>query len=154
MLLPPPRKREMFARIVKIIAVVIATPIVLLVIGIAYFFVATEIDYRNAEITTALVRDGIYRPPPQFKFNRACLFEPETRFHNPGYHEVDSILLPNTISHWTLVLIDDANKTYRKLYAFEPDVKLGRLGCVPKITLRTEIRDGELTAYVEEDYAH
>jgi hypothetical protein len=75
-------------------------------------------------------------------------------FNDRGYDEVDSILLPNTISHWTLVLIDDANKTYRTLYAFEPDVKLGRLGCVPKITLLTEIRNGKLTAYVAEDYAH
>jgi hypothetical protein len=142
----------MIARIVKIIALVIATPIMLLVLGVVYFVVTTDIDYRNAEITTALVRDGIYKPPPQFKFDRACLFAPESGFHDSGYDEVDSILLPNTISHWTLVLIDDASKTYRTLYAFEPDVKLGRLGCVPKITLRTEIRDGELTAYVEEDY--
>jgi hypothetical protein len=67
---------------------------------------------------------------------------------------VDSILLPDTLTHWTLVLIDDANKTYRTLYARERVVHLGRLGCVPKITLRTEIRNGELTAYVEEDYAH
>jgi len=91
---------------------------------------------------------------PQFKFDRACLFNPESRFHNRDYDGVDSILLPNTFTHWTLVLIDDSNKTYRTLYAHEPDVKLGRLGCVPKITLRTEIRNGELTAYVEEDYAH
>jgi hypothetical protein len=100
------------------------------------------------------VRDGIYEPPPQFKFDRACLFNPESGFHNRDYDEVDSILLPNTFTHWTLVLIDDTNKTYRTLYAHEPDVKLGRLGCVPKITLRTEIRNGELTAYVAEDYAH
>jgi len=65
---------------------------------------------------------------------------------------VDSILLPDTFTHWTLVLIDDSNKTYRKLYALEPVVHLGRLGCVPNITLRTEIRNGELTAYVAEDY--
>ena len=68
----------MIARIVKIIALVIATPIVLLVLGVAYFVVTTDIDYRNAEITTALVRDGIYKPPPQFKFDRACLFAPES----------------------------------------------------------------------------
>jgi hypothetical protein len=141
-------------RIVKIIALIIATPIVLLVLGVVYFVVTTDIDYRNAEITTALVRDGIYEPPPQFKFDRACLFNPESGFHNRDYDEVDSILLPNTFTHWTLVLIDDTNKTYRTLYAHEPDVKLGRLGCVPKITLRTEIRNGELTAYVAEDYAH
>jgi hypothetical protein len=141
-------------RIVKIIALIIATPIVLLVLGVVYFVVTTDIDYRNAEITTALVRDGIYKPPPQFKFDRACLFNPESGFHNRDYDEVDSILLPNTFTHWTLVLIDDTNKTYRTLYAHEPDVKLGRLGCVPKITLRTEIRNGELTAYVAEDYAH
>jgi len=141
-------------RIVKIIALIIATPIVLLVLGVVYFVVTTDIDYRNAEITTALVRDGIYKPPPQFKFDRACLFNPESGFHNRDYDEVDSILLPNTFTHWTLVLIDDTNKTYRTLYAHEPDVKLGRLGCVAKITLRTEIRNGELTAYVAEDYAH
>jgi len=144
----------MIVRIVKIVALIIATPIVLLVLGVVYFVVTTDIDYRNAEITTALVRDGIYEPPPQFKFDRACLFNPESGFHNRDYDEVDSILLPNTFTHWTLVLIDDTNKTYRTLYAHEPDVKLGRLGCVPKITLRTEIRNGELTAYVAEDYAH
>ena len=144
----------MIVRIVKIIALIIATPIVLLVLGVVYFVVTTDIDYRNAEITTAVVRDGIYKPPPQFKFDRACLFNPESGFHNRDYDEVDSILLPNTFTHWTLVLIDDTNKTYRTLYAHEPDVKLGRLGCVPKITLRTEIRNGELTAYVAEDYAH
>ena len=144
----------MMLRTLKIVALVIATPIVLLVLGVVYFIVTTDIDYRNAEITTALVRDGIYKPPPQFKFDRACLFNPESGFHNRDYDEVDSILLPNTFTHWTLVLIDDTNKTYRTLYAHEPDVKLGRLGCVPKITLRTEIRNGELTAYVAEDYAH
>jgi hypothetical protein len=63
----------MIARIVKIIALVIATPIVLLVLGFAYFFVTTEIDYRNAEITTALVRDGMYKPPPPIQI-RSCLF--------------------------------------------------------------------------------
>ena len=150
----PQGLRGMIVRIVKIVALIIATPIVLLVLGVVYFVVTTDIDYRNAEITTALVRDGIYEPPPQFKFDRACLFNPESGFHNRDYDEVDSILLPNTFTHWTLVLIDDTNKTYRTLYAHEPDVKLGRLGCVPKITLRTEIRNGELTAYVAEDYAH
>jgi hypothetical protein len=144
----------MIVRIVKIIVLIIATPIVLLVLGVVYFVITTDIDYRNAEITTALVRDGIYKPPPQFKFDRACLFSPETFFFDRGYDEVDSILLPDTFTHWTLVLIDDANKTYRKLYALEPVVHLGRLGCVPKITLRTEIRNGKLTAYVAEDYAH
>jgi hypothetical protein len=142
----------MIARIVKIIALIIATPIVLLVLAVAYFVVTTRIDYRNAEITTALVRDGVYRPPPRFKFDRACLFGPESMLNDRGYDEVDSILLPDTFTHWTLVLIDDSNKTYRKLYALEPVVHLGRLGCVPKITLRTEIRNGELTAYVAEDY--
>jgi hypothetical protein len=68
----------MFARIVKIIALIVATPIVLLVIGVAYFFVAAEIGYRNAEIATAPVRDGIYKPPPQLKFDRVCLSAPET----------------------------------------------------------------------------
>jgi hypothetical protein len=68
----------MVARIVKIIALVIATPIVLLVIGVAYFLITTEIDYRNAEIATAQVREGIYKPPPQFKFDRACMSAPES----------------------------------------------------------------------------
>jgi hypothetical protein len=68
----------MFARIVKIIALIVATPIVLLVIGVAYFFVAAEIGYRNAEIATAPVRDGIYKPPLQLKFDRVCLSAPET----------------------------------------------------------------------------
>jgi hypothetical protein len=143
----------MIARIVKIIAPVIAMPIVLLVIGVIYVLIAIETKYRNAEITTALVRDGIYEPARHFKFDRACLFNPESGFHNRDYAEVDSILLPDTFTHWTLALIDDGNKTYRTLYALEPVVHLGRLGCVPKITLRTEIRNGELTAYVAEDYA-
>jgi hypothetical protein len=143
----------MIARIVKIIALVIATPIVLLVLGVAYFVVTTQIDYRNAEITTALVRDGIYEPARHFKFDRACLFGPESMFNDRDYDEVDSILLPDTFTHWTLVLIDDGNKTYRTLYALEPVVHLGRLGCVPMITLRAEIRNGKLTAYVAEDYA-
>jgi hypothetical protein len=128
---------KMFARIVKIIALVIATPIVLLVLGVAYFLITTEIDYRNAEITTALVRDGIYRPPPHFKFDRACLLPPENFFFDRGYDEVDSILLPDTLTHWTLVLIDDGNKTYRKLYALEPLVHFAwdvspRSPCEPK----------------------
>ena len=70
----------MMLRTLKIVALVIATPIVLLVLGVVYFIVTTDIVYRNAEITTALVRDGIYKPPPQFKFDRACLFSPETFF--------------------------------------------------------------------------
>ena len=63
----------MIVRIVKIIALIIATPIVLLVLAVAYFLITTDIDYRNAEITTALVRDGIYKPPPPIQI-RSCLF--------------------------------------------------------------------------------
>jgi hypothetical protein len=150
----PSRTGKMIARIVKIIALVIATPIVLLVLGVIYVLIAIETKYRNAEITTALVRDGIYEPARHFKFDRACLVGPESIFLEHGYApEVDTFPLPDTFVRWTLVLINESNKTYRTLYAREPVVHLGRLGCVPKITLRTEIRNRELTAYVEEDYA-
>jgi len=71
-----------------------------------------------------------------------------------GYRHLDLIYLPDTFTHWTLVLIDDSKKTYRILYAYDPLVKSSGIVCNPKITLRTEISDGRLTAYVEETRAH
>lgn len=57
-------------------------------------------------------------------------------------------------SHWSLVLIDDSKKTYRILYAIDPVVKSPGWACNPKITLRTEVIDGQLKAYIEQYRTH
>jgi len=145
----------MNARIVKSFALVIGAPIALLLIGVGIFLLTDYIAYQKVEITTALLRDGRYDPAQHFTFDRACTFPPESGsaydlLWKRGYRELDAIV-PDTFTNWTLVLIDDKEKTFRTLYVLEPSVKIGSVVCNSKITLRTEVSDGHLTAYVEEE---
>ena len=148
----------MNARIVKLFALLVGGPIALLLIGVGAYLLTDYIAYRKVEITTALLRDGKYDPARDFTFDRACTFPPESGLAydlltQRGYRELDAIV-PDTYTNWTLVLIDDNKKTFRTLYVLEPSVKFGGIVCNSKITLRTEISDGRLTAYVEEAKAH
>jgi hypothetical protein len=144
-------------RIVKSLVLVCA-PIVLILIGVGGFLVRDHIAYQKVEITTALLRDGKYDPSRYFAFDRACTFPPESGgayllLESRGYRDLDPIL-PDTFTNWTLVLIDDNKKTFRTLYVLQPRVKFDKTVCNPKITLRTEMSDGQLTAYVEEARIH
>jgi hypothetical protein len=142
----------MNGRLVKFL--VVGAPILLVLIGVGSFLVGDYIAYQKVEITTALLRDGKYDPSRYFNFDRACTFPPESGgayllLEARGYRELDPIF-PDTFTNWTLVLIDDSKKTFRTLYVLEPRVKFNTAVCNPKITLRTEMSDGKLTAYVEE----
>lgn len=133
---------------------VVGAPILLILIGVGIFLVGDYIAYQKVEITTALLRDGKYDPSRYFTFDRACTFPPESGgayqlLESRGYRELDPIF-PDTFTNWTLVLIDDSKKTFRTLYVLEPRVKFNAGVCNSKITLRTEMSDGQLTAYVEE----
>ena len=139
---------------VKSLVLMIGGPIALLLIGVAIYLFTDYIAYQRVEITTALLRDGMYDPAQHFTFDRACTFPPESSgaydfLSKRGYRELDAIV-PDTFTNWTLVLIDDGKRTFRTLYALEPVVKSPGIICNPKITLRTGMSDGHLTAYVEE----
>jgi len=151
-------ENAMGARIVKSFALAICGSMVLLLAGVGIYLLTDYIAYQKVEITTALLRDGKYDPAQHFTFDRACIFPPESGsaydlLSKRGYRELDAIV-PDTFTNWTLVLIDDKKKTFRTLYALEPSVKFGGTVCNSKITLRTEVSDGHLTAYVEEAKAH
>jgi hypothetical protein len=137
-----------------VIFLIVGTPILLVLIGVGIFLVGDYIAYQKVEITTALLRDGKYDPSRDFTFDRACTFPPESGgahllLVSRGYRELDPIF-PDTFTNWTLVLINDSKKTFRTLYVLEPMVKFNAGVCNSKITLRTEMLDGQLTAYVEE----
>ena len=144
----------MSARVLKIIAFIIGAPIALLFAGVCFFLVTDRIAYEEASITDQLLRDGVYDPARYFSYDRACTFPPEVFGISdvaPGYNKMDGgPLLPDTFTHWTLVLIDDAKKTYRTLYVVDLDVRFGGRRCLPKIILRTKMSNGHLTAYAEE----
>jgi hypothetical protein len=140
-------------RALKIIALTIGGLVVLLVALVAYLIISDRIAYNEASITDQLLRDGMYDPARYFHYTRACTFGPEGLWVGSvasGYREMDGPLLPNPHTHWTLVLIDDDEKTYRILYAFDPLVKFGGRRCVPKLILRTKKHDEEPMAYIEE----
>ena len=141
-------------RALKIIALTIGGLVVLLVVVVAYAVISDRIAYNEASITDQLLRDGVYDPARYFHYTRACTFGPEQgggvgRVAR-GYREMDGPLLPDTYTHWTLVLIDDDEKTYRILYALDHLVKFGGSRCVPKLLLRTKMHDGQSMAYIEE----
>ncbi|AWO91032.1 MULTISPECIES: hypothetical protein [Bradyrhizobium] len=113
--------------------------------------------YRNAEITTTLIREGKYDPAEHFSFDRACVFPPEsaladTWFSQRGYRQLDPIL-PDTYTNWTLILVDDQRKTFRTLYALE--VRFGgNVVCNPRLVLRTRSSQEGLVAYIDDASAH
>jgi hypothetical protein len=132
----------MIARALKLVALVVGGFILILLIGVGVWIVADRIAYEKADITTALLRDGRYDPAEHFTFERACTYPPEGdeswRLFERGYRHLDLIYLPDTFTHWTLVLIDDSKKTYRILYAVDPVVNPAapsatrKLHCEPK----------------------
>jgi hypothetical protein len=141
-------------RALKIVALTIGGLVVLLVAVVAYAVISDRIAYNEASITDQLLQDGVYDPARYYRYTRACTFGPEVfavASVPPGYREMmDGPLLPDTFTHWTLLLIDDVEKTYRILYALDPVVKFGEGRCVPKLILRTKMHDGQPTVYVEE----
>jgi|SRR5579863_4008958 len=143
-------------RALKIIALTIGGLVVLLVAVVAYAVISDRIAYNEASITDQLLRDGVYDPARYFHYSRACTYGQETVGIGstvPGYRHLDHPLLSSPHTHWTLVLIDDDEKTYRTLYALDPLVKFGGRRCVPKLILRTRMQDGQPTAYIEEEKA-
>jgi hypothetical protein len=149
----------MNTRVVKLFALVIGCLSLIPIIGVGIYLFKDYISYQKVEITTLLLRDGKYDPAKHFTFDRACVFPTEsslanTWFSQHGYHELDTII-PDTYTHWTLVLVDDSKKTFRTLYVLEPKVRFGgQIICNPTITLQTRASEGHITAYVEEASAH
>lgn len=146
-------------RILKIMLATILCVIAAPLVGGGIYFFSDYRAYHNAEITTALIRDGKYDPAEHFSFDRACVFPPEsaladTWFSQRGYQQLSPII-PDSYTNWTLVLVDDARRTFRTLYVLEPRVRFGgKIVCNPRITLRIKSFDGGLVAYVEETSAN
>jgi hypothetical protein len=145
----------MNARILKSFAWAVGVLITLPLAGVGILLLEDDLAYQKVAITTALLRDGRYDPAEHHTFDRACTFPPEsslayTFLSKHGYRKLDAIV-PDTFTNWTLVLIDDHKKTFLTLYVLEPKVRFGGIVCAPKITLRTEISDGNITAYVEQE---
>jgi hypothetical protein len=141
-------------RIKKLFGLVICGAFALLFIAAGFYFLSDYIAYQKMEITTPLLRDGKYDPARHFKFDRACVFPPEsaladTWLSQRGYRELDA-MFPDTYTHWTLVLVDDDAKTFRTLYVLESKVKFGgQITCDPKLTLKAALSDGHITARAE-----
>lgn len=146
----------MRARIWKWLLLTIAGPIAIILIVVGAWIVSQRIAFERVNITDALLRDTKYDPAAHFRFDRACTFSPESDddsfwFRARGYRQLDdSIYLADPLIQWSLVLIDDGAKTYRKLYVIDEQVKSPGYVCNSKITLRTEIADGRVVAFVEE----
>ena len=145
----------MTPRAVKLLIFTGCAVVALLVAVGAASLLVDYIQYRKVEITSTLLRDGKYDPSLHFKFDRACVFPPEsaltyTLLTERGYREVDKIF-PDTFTNWTLVLVDDNKKTFRTLYVLEPSVKFGGgITCNSKVTLETSNVNGQIVAHVKE----
>lgn len=140
-------------RLVRIFILVLIVASVLFMAMLAYVIVSDRIAYNKVEITTALLREGRYDPREHFSFTRACVFPPgagppEEAFRS-GYRELDGIV-PESHTHWTLVLLDDSRKTYLQLYVQDPKVRFGGpIVCSPKLRLRTTAIDNTLQVEVD-----
>jgi hypothetical protein len=140
-------------RVVKIVLAAVCGIAAAIGAGGLYLF-SDYHAYRNAEITTALIREGRYDPAEHFSFDRACVFPPEsaladTWFSQRGYRQLDP-MLPDTYTNWTLILVDNQRKTFRTLYVLEPRVRFGgNVVCSPKLVLRTKSSHEGLVAYVD-----
>ena len=141
-------------RLLKWLSLIVGGLASILVVGVGVWVVTEQRAFERVNVTAALLRDGRYDPSEHFKFDRACTFPPEGSgyelLEGRGYRSVDTIYLPDTFTHWSLTLINDSDKSYRTLYVVDPVVKSAGFVCHSKITLRTEISEGHVRAYVEE----
>ena len=139
----------------RLLLIIVGGLVALILTGVTYHLVLDDRAYQRSEITTALLRDGWYDPAQHFKFDRACVFPPEsvladTWLSQRGYREIDAIF-PDTYTNWTIVLIDEQGKTFRTLYVLESKIKFGgKTICNPNIPLRTMSTNGNIVAYVDE----
>ena len=139
-------------RFLKFLLYALAAVIFLPILVIGYDLISERIAYQRAEITSVLIRDGKYDPAEHYAFERGCIFPPEWTFTGEPsglqYRHLDQIF-PESHVHWTLVLIDDKEMTFRTLYIVDRVVRFnGQSACSPKITLRTKLVDGVTVAYV------
>ena len=138
-------------KILKIFIVVFLSAALSPVIVIAYYLISERLAYQKVEITTALLRDGKYDPAKHFAFDQVCVFPPEWVFSGElagkNYRPLDPIF-PESHVHWTLILLDGRNKTFRTLYVADPKVRFGgQTVCDPGIELSTKLVDGVPVAY-------
>lgn len=150
----------MIVRILKWFAAIFGGLILIMIVGVVVWIVQDDLAFAKVNITDALVRDGKYDPAEHFTFDRACIYPPEWDdsflLEQRGY-EGEGMLVPaslDPLTFWTVILIDDHKKTYRKLFALERTVQSPGLVCNSSITLRTQTVDGRLTTYLEQDRTH
>jgi hypothetical protein len=122
-------------------------------LAIAFFVIGEKLSYNRVEITSVLLREGKYDPSEHFRFDKACVFPPESALagglRSKGYREIDQIF-PESHINWTLVLIDEKEKTFRTLYVLNPEVRFGgQILCGTRLVLVTKIVDGVTVAQVE-----
>jgi hypothetical protein len=129
-------------KVLKWLGLLVVCLVLLLAAGVAVMWVPEHFAFRRTNITDILVRDGRYDPAEHFSFERACTLNMETELYRLGYKRLDWTDIPDPDVFWEIALIDDHNKTYRILYAFEPEMSRPEEVCNVKITLRTETQDG------------
>jgi hypothetical protein len=141
----------MMRRFFRYVAMASGLIVVLVGTGVVFYILSDRAAYRSAEITSALMESGRYDPVEHFKFDRACVFPPESAFAGEltrqGYRQSDAIF-PESHIHWTLVLIDETSRRFRVLYVQNPKIRFaGQIVCGPRIALRTERHGDVTTAY-------
>jgi hypothetical protein len=79
----------MHAGVVKSLVLMIGGPVVLLLVGVAIFLVTDYVAYQRVEITTALMRDGMYDPARHFASIELALSRPNPVGPTTFFRNVD-----------------------------------------------------------------
>jgi len=124
----------------------------IVLIGIA----ATSVWFKflvppDTQITDTLARERQYDPAKKFTFDRVCVIQPEAGVPSDilekKYQALDSYVGTGNIE-WSLVLINDKDRTYRRLWVAGGVVAFdGQAICVPKLTLVVEETPAGLVAH-------
>lgn len=137
----------------KMFIVIVASVGAMLLAVSAYYVLEQWRLYHLAQITDVLVREREYRPSDHFDYDRACVFPPEfgrdeRMLSSEGYRDINPIL-PDTFTHWVLVLANRQDRTMRTLYVLDPVVKFGgQIVCGRRVVLHAKEIDGRFEASV------
>jgi hypothetical protein len=138
----------MAGRLFRIVSICIGLGGALLVTLVAWTLISERMAYANVEITTTLLRAHRYDPSEHFKFSRACAYSDTfapLESVRAGYKELNAIF-PDSDNHWTVVLFDDVERTFRLLYVWRPSVRFDGVICSPKLAIRAKVIDGATIA--------
>ncbi|GLH77502.1 hypothetical protein SSBR45G_24100 [Bradyrhizobium sp. SSBR45G] len=145
-------------RLAKWFAAIVVLALLVPVVRLGLQVVGDDQAFRRADLTGELVRNGRYDPAQHFAFERACTHSVgehgDGDLESRGYTRLDPTTAQDPDMYWPLVLINDADKTYRILYGREAEVMAPGWVCNPRITLQVEMVDGRARAFVAEARNH